>query len=163
MRFLFSSPSLLFLNHTGFSREPWKLFTIRAKRSTPMKYRLAFLLLSLLVSLSYSQTQTNSESALPRLVRFGGTVKDLNGNPLAGVVGVTFALYSEQTGGAALWLETQNVTTDGNGHYVALLGSTKPDGLPADLFTRSRRTGWECKSQDRRSSRACCWSAHRMP
>jgi len=36
-------------------------------------------------------------SALPRLVRFGGAVKDLNGSPLTGVVGITFALNSEQT------------------------------------------------------------------
>jgi hypothetical protein len=68
-------------------------------------------------------------------------VKDLNGSPLSGVVGITFALYSEQTGGASLWLETQNVTADGNGHYAVLLGSTKPDGLPADLFT-SEQAHW---------------------
>jgi hypothetical protein len=106
-----------------------------------MKLRAAcvvvgFLSLSLsLAQLTVAQTTTETASALPRLVRFGGTVKDLNGNLLTGVVGITFALYSEQTGGAALWLETQNVTADSNGHYTVLLGSTKPDGLPTDLFT----------------------------
>jgi len=106
-----------------------------------MKLRAAcvlvgFLSLSLsLVQLTVAQTTAETASALPRLVRFAGTVKDLNSNPLTGVVGITFALYSEQTGGAALWLETQNVTADSNGHYVALLGSTKPDGLPTELFT----------------------------
>ena len=106
-----------------------------------MKLRAAcvvvgFLSLSLsLAQLAVAQTTTETASALPRLVRFGGTVKDLNGNLLTGVVGITFALYSEQTGGSALWLETQNVTADSNGRYVALLGSTKPDGLPTDLFT----------------------------
>jgi hypothetical protein len=106
-----------------------------------MKLRIAclvvgFLTLALsLVPPTVAQTTAEAgSSALPRLVRFGGTVKDLNSNPLSGVVGVTFALYSEQTGGAALWLETQNVTADGNGHCVALLGATKPDGLPTDLF-----------------------------
>jgi hypothetical protein len=89
----------------------------------------------LLWAVSPQQTTAETASALPRLVRFGGTVKDLNGNPLTGVVGITFALYSEQTGGAALWLETQNITADSRGHFVALLGSTKPDGLPTDLFT----------------------------
>jgi hypothetical protein len=78
---------------------------------------------------------------IPRLVRFGGTVKDLNGSPLTGVVGITFTLYSEQTGGAPLWLETQNVSADNNGHYTALLGSTKPDGLPAELFI-SEQARW---------------------
>ncbi len=106
-----------------------------------MKLRVAcvvvgFLLLSLsLAQLTVAQTAAETASALPRLVRFGGTAKDLNGNLLTGVVGITFALYSEQTGGAALWLETQNVTADSNGRYVAVLGSTKLDGVPTDLFT----------------------------
>jgi hypothetical protein len=94
-----------------------------------------------LVQLTFAQTPTQTASALPRLVRLGGTVKDLNGTPLTGLVGITFTLYSEQTGGAALWLETQNVTADRNGHYTALLGSTKPGGLPAELFT-SEQARW---------------------
>src|SRR5580658_6628467 len=112
-----------------------------------MKLRAAcvvvgFLSLSLsLAQLTVAQTTTETASALPRLVRFGGTVKDLNGNLLTGVAGITFALYSEQTGGAALWLETQNVTADSNGHYTVLLGATKPDGLPAELFT-SEQARW---------------------
>ena len=90
---------------------------------------------------TFAQAPAETSSALPRLVRLGGTVKDLNGTPLTGLVGITFTLYSEQTGGAALWLETQNVTADSNGHYTALLGSTKPDGLPAELFT-SEQARW---------------------
>ena len=93
-----------------------------------------FLSLSL-PSLTIAQTSPQTSSALPRLVRFGGVVKDLNSHALTGVVGVTFALYSEQTGGAALWMETQNVTADSSGHYTALLGSTRPEGLPSELFT----------------------------
>jgi len=112
-----------------------------------MKLRAACVLvgfLSLILSLvplTVAQSTAETASALPRLVRFGGTVKDLNGNPMSGVVGITFALYSEQTGGAALWIETQNVVADGNGHYVVVLGSTKADGLPADLFT-SEQARW---------------------
>jgi hypothetical protein len=112
-----------------------------------MKHRIARVVvafLSLVVSatpLTFAQSSTQTVSALPRLVRFGGTVKDLNGSPMTGVVGITFSLYTEQTGGAALWLETQNVTADNNGHYTALLGSTKPDGLPAELFT-SEQARW---------------------
>jgi hypothetical protein len=103
---------------------------------------VGFLSLALsLVPPTVAQTPTETASALPRLVRFSGPVKDLNGTALTGVVGITFALYSEQTGGAALWLETQNVTADSNGHYTALLGSTQPGGLPADLFT-SEQARW---------------------
>ncbi len=112
-----------------------------------MKLRLAgvvvgFLSLALsLAQLTVAQISAQTASALPRLVRFGGAVKDLNGSPLTGVVGVTFALYSEQSGGAPLWLETQNATADSTGHYTVLLGSTKPDGLPAELFT-SEQARW---------------------
>ncbi len=74
-------------------------------------------------------------------MRFSGTAKDLNGNPLTGVVGITFSLYTEQTGGASLWLETQNVQADANGHYTALLGSTTTEGLPAEIFT-SEQARW---------------------
>ncbi len=102
-----------------------------------MKLRIVCVVLAFLslVSLTVAQTSTQTASALPRLVRFGGTVKDLNGNALTGVVGITFAFYSEKTGGAPLWVETQNATADSTGHYTVLLGSTKSEGLPADLFT----------------------------
>jgi hypothetical protein len=111
-----------------------------------MKFRIACVvgLLSMvlsLVQLSFAQTPTQTASALPHLVRFGGTVKDLNGSPLAGVVGVTFALYSEQSGGTALWLETQNVTPDSAGHYTVLLGSTTGQGLPESIFS-SEQAHW---------------------
>ncbi len=112
-----------------------------------MKLRIARLVVPILslvlflIPLTVAQTPAQTTSALPRLVRFASTAKDLNGNPLTGVIGITFAFYSEQTGGAPLWLETQNVTADSQGHYTALLGSTKPDGLPADLFT-SEQARW---------------------
>ena len=72
---------------------------------------------------------------VPPLVRFGGSIKDAEGNALSGVITVTFSLYSEQTGGTALWEETQNVTADSNGHYSAVVGSTLPQGLPTQLFS----------------------------
>lgn len=60
---------------------------------------------------------------------------------MSGVVGVTFALYAEQTSTAALWVETQNVQADANGDYSVLLGSTKPEGLPVELFA-SEQARW---------------------
>jgi len=41
-------------------------------------------------------------SVVPQLVKFAGTVSDLNGKPLTGIVGVTFARYKDQQGGAPL-------------------------------------------------------------
>jgi len=78
---------------------------------------------------------------VPRLLRFTGAAKDSVGSAMSGTIGVTFALYSEQTGGAPLWLETQNVPVDANGHYSILLGSNKAEGLPAALFV-SEQARW---------------------
>jgi len=72
--------------------------------------------------------------AVPRLVKFSSIAKDQLGHAPTGVVGVTFAIYKEQEGGAALWMETQNVQLDEQGHYAVLLGATKNEGLPVELF-----------------------------
>ncbi len=56
-----------------------------------------------------------------------GTVVDGSGKPLTGVVGVTFALYSEKNGGSPLWLETRNVELDADGRYTLRIT------LPAEL------------------------------
>jgi hypothetical protein len=77
---------------------------------------------------------TNTNVAVPPLVNFSGTLTDANGKPMTGTVAVTFSLYSEQTGGAALWMERQNVQPDVHGHYTVMLGSTSSTGLPPDIF-----------------------------
>jgi hypothetical protein len=43
--------------------------------------------------------------SVPRLVRFSGALRDVNGKPLTGTVGVTFYLYRDQNGGNPLWIE----------------------------------------------------------
>ncbi len=77
---------------------------------------------------------TNTNAVVPPLVNFTGTLTEPSGRPLNGTVAVTFSLYSEQTGGAALWMETQSVQPDVLGHYTVMLGSTSSNGLPADIF-----------------------------
>ncbi len=54
-------------------------------------------------------------------------------------VGVIFAIYKQQDGGAPVWQETQNVTLDANGNYSVLLGSTTATGLPGDLFSQQEQ------------------------
>jgi hypothetical protein len=67
-----------------------------------------------------------------QMVRFEGVLKDARGNPRTGVAGVNFALYKEQEGGPALWLETQNVELDEQGRYAVVLGTMKNEGVPMD-------------------------------
>lgn len=84
---------------------------------------------------SRAQSSATQQTLVPRVSKFSGTVKDEKGQPKIGVVGITFALYKDQEGGAPLWIETQNVPVDSKGGYTVLLGSTKAEGLPVDLFT----------------------------
>jgi hypothetical protein len=67
-------------------------------------------------------------------VRFSGTLHDVNGKPLTNLTGVTFYLYKEEQGGAPLFLETQNVQPDTNGHYSVALGASASHGLPGYVF-----------------------------
>lgn len=109
----------------------------------PKQWRARFWIFFLLSTFAVAQSTSNvsSSQTVPHLVKYSSNLKDESGHAKSGVLGVTFALYKEQEGGAPLWLEIQNVTADSKGNYTALLGSTKPDGLPAELFT-SNEAHW---------------------
>ena len=122
-----------------------------------MNLRLVCVALALLSTVPSMTAQTPTSNAtaataqVPRLVRFSGTVQNFTADMAGGgtvardgasvpanTVGVTFSLYSEQTGGVALWSEVQNVQIDKTGHYTVQLGSSKPDGLPLDVFASAQ-------------------------
>jgi hypothetical protein len=86
-----------------------------------------------LLGLAWGQ-QSSSNPAVPTIIQFTGNLANPNGNTLSGVVGVTFALYKDEQGGAPLWVETQHVQADKSGRYAVTLGSTTSQGLPTDLF-----------------------------
>ena len=79
--------------------------------------------------------QSNTGSVVPRLMKYSGKAVDAQGKTFTGVVGITFAIYKDQTDGAPLWLETQNVQADAKGNYSAQLGATKSEGMALDLFS----------------------------
>src|SRR5262245_49485433 len=62
-----------------------------------------------------SGAKESPAQAAPALVQFGGALHDRTGQVVSGVAGLTFALYKDQQGGAALWMETQNVEADSQG------------------------------------------------
>jgi len=90
-------------------------------------------------AVALAQPAAKTTTAVPRLVNFSGTLTDGAGKAQSGVVGVTFALYEEQEGGAPMWMETQNVQADAYGKYTALLGATKNEGIPAEIFGSGQR------------------------
>jgi hypothetical protein len=103
-----------------------------------MRRRIAILTVLFAALLVHAApAQEASTVTVPNLVRYAGTLKDTNGITLSSTtVGVTFAVYRQQDGGAAVWMETQSVTTDAAGNYNVLLGSTTSTGLPGDLFSQ---------------------------
>ena len=93
-----------------------------------------------LVMFSAAFAQQASVTTVPNLIRYGGTLRDTQGAPpSSSAVGVTFAIYNQQDGGAPIWMETQNVALDASGNYSVLLGSTTAAGLPADLFSQEEQ------------------------
>jgi trimeric autotransporter adhesin len=84
--------------------------------------------------LNAQQSVSLPSTGVPRLVNFSGKAVDAQGKTITGIAGVTFAIYADQFDGAPLWMETQNVQGDAKGNYTVQLGSTKPEGLPLDLF-----------------------------
>ena len=99
------------------------------------------LALATLLSISICSAQQTATTSVPNLIRYSGTLKDAQGAALSSstAVGVTFSIYKQQDGGAAVWMETQNVTPDANGQYNVILGSTTATGLPDDLFSQQEQ------------------------
>ena len=89
-----------------------------------------FLAASLLAQSAAPQASSSSMATVPTLVKFSGALTGASSR----LVGITFAFYKEQQGGAPLWLETQSVRLDAAGHYSVELGSTQANGLPKELF-----------------------------
>ena len=100
--------------------------------ATSLLYQLMFLLPW--VTPIFGQTVPAGSAGVPSMIKFSGAVKDDTGKPRTGIVGITFALYKDQQGGAPLWLETQNVQLDNSGRYTVFLGASKSEGLPQELF-----------------------------
>ena len=74
---------------------------------------------------------------VPQLINYQGVLTNPDtGERLAGTYSMTFSIYSVETGGTAIWTETQDVTVQ-NGIFNALLGNVNP--IPLDLFDGSDR------------------------
>src|ERR1051326_5044433 len=96
--------------------------------------KIYFVLILCTFSPLMAQNLGGVENVVPAVVKFSGVLNEGKGQPIRATVGVTFLLYKEQSGGAPVWMETQNVQPDANGHYSVMLGSTTNRGLPADAF-----------------------------
>jgi trimeric autotransporter adhesin len=105
----------------------------RSKRNT-LCFTICLWLICSALSVMAQQT-ASTDSVVPFIMKFTGTLSDSDAKPLTGTQGATFLLYKEQTGGAPLWMETQNVQSDNSGRYSVTLGSATRGGLPANAFS----------------------------
>ncbi|MCI0406482.1 MAG: hypothetical protein L0209_10540 [candidate division Zixibacteria bacterium] len=75
----------------------------------------------------------------PPVINFQGVLRDGSGNPVAnGTYGVTFKIYNVPTLGAALFTETQALTTV-NGLFTALIGDSTFLGVADLVFEDTAR------------------------
>ncbi len=114
------------------------------------------LLLSSALSAQESRPQLGNGAVVPRRVNFSGRTRDEHGKAIAGNVVVSFAIYRGQFDDRPLWMETQNVQADAEGHYRVQLGASEASGLPWTCLVRARRAGWECERTEEPSGRGCC-------
>ncbi|MGB8472345.1 MAG: hypothetical protein WCD71_19450 [Candidatus Sulfotelmatobacter sp.] len=82
-----------------------------------------------------SSATFSATATVPRLIRIRGAVRDENGRPLSGAIGITFALYADENDQTAVWQENQTIQLDSGGHYGALLGASNEEGLPQEVFS----------------------------
>src|ERR1017187_7544271 len=148
----------MYYQQKGF-RRVFAGLQLAAVREMPIALATAATLL--LIPMSFAQQTSTSAAAsvsaqaatntVPNLIRYSGTLKGEQGAAasLSATVGVTFAIYKQQDGGAPIWMETQNVTPEASGQYSVLLGSTKTEGVAAELFSdqEQRWLGVEVQGQ----------------
>lgn len=77
-----------------------------------------------------------SSAQVPQLINYQGLLADADCCPICGDLSIQFRIYEAETGGTALWTETQTVTVT-DGIFSVLLGSVEP--IPYSVFDGSDR------------------------
>jgi len=109
------------------------------KKASPLfKYFSFFIIALLLGSLGwgiYTQfiTRPPEEPSLaalptlpPNLISFQGRLTNSVGTPIHATVSASFKIYDVDEGGSALWSETKDITTNSDGIFNTMLGSSNP-------------------------------------
>jgi hypothetical protein len=94
----------------------------------------SIIVLVLSSAVSAQSSSSASSQSVPRLINITGVFRPASGQPTGPVETITLSIYAESEGGVPLWQETQTIAIDAQGRYSVLLGATRPDGIPAELF-----------------------------
>src|SRR3979411_766801 len=121
---------LFLVSYSGVRRPGVKLKFLKVIASFSILLFCFFVVSAQAAPQSSGQDSVISATAVsvPRFIRLSGRVKDDTGKPMAGITGITLAVYAGQEGGAALFLETQNVQLDAAGRLTGPLGACQHKG-----------------------------------
>ncbi|MBI3817742.1 MAG: hypothetical protein HY286_03540 [Planctomycetes bacterium] len=102
----------------------------------PLASQLRFLSLATVGIWTLSTPTQAVAQSVPQLIHLQGKLSNAGGSPVVGSITLQVTVYDAQTGGTALYTETQTVTAI-NGVVNLLLGSTSP--VPNNLFDSGPR------------------------
>ncbi|MFH0913638.1 MAG: hypothetical protein V1884_05100, partial [Candidatus Omnitrophota bacterium] len=86
-----------------------------------VNFKTYAVLISLITALFFWQL---AFAEIPQQLFFQAKITNKSGSVLTGAQSLTFRLYSESSGGTALWTETQSATADSSGVISCYLGAT---------------------------------------
>jgi hypothetical protein len=113
-----------------YAKHKGENFHLKSTEGCNMTNKIAFVVFSIiLIGASLASAQ-----AVPDQIAYQGMLNDQSGLPVSGTVSFTFALYSVETGGTALWTESQSIAVS-NGIFSVNLGASTP--LDQVLFMES--------------------------
>jgi hypothetical protein len=88
---------------------------------------------ALVVLMSTALLSAAALADVPGLISYQGTLTDSSGVALNTIVTMTFSIYTDSTGGAPVWAETQPLVEVNNGLFNVLLG--RVNALSAEVFS----------------------------
>jgi hypothetical protein len=91
-----------------------------------------------LTSLAWVTSAFDARANVPPYLTEQGRLFDASGTPITAAVTMEFALYTQGTGGTALWSEKQTITPDA-GYFSAELGSVT--ALTSGIFATAAANG----------------------
>ena len=79
---------------------------------------------------------SRASTTVPEVMSYQGYLTNAAGTPRQGAFKMSFSMFADSTGGAALWSETYAAVTVSGGVFGVMLGTVNP--LPATEFTGAR-------------------------
>jgi hypothetical protein len=88
----------------------------------------------------------NSPGPVLEMINYQGYLTDSGGNPINDTLEMTFSIYENESGGTAVWTETQPAVTVTDGLFNVLLGSINP--ITPDQLDEERYIGVRVGADD---------------